>query len=200
VPNESNNTWAVALSEGTRFGASGSGTWQTNWTARPTWSSAGEGQGSAWTGPGSGIWHTEATPDAAQNNNRLTSISCPTSTFCMATAYEIYNGADFAYAERWNGSAWTIAGIEGNGGMQLNGVSCTSSTACAAVGSLTEAGGNVVTVAESWNGSTWTRQTTSDEPATRNELAGVACVSSMCRSVGQDVDTSGSWNFVQRQP
>jgi len=41
VPNTSNNTWAVMLSNGKEFGAPGSGTWLTEWTAKPTWAGVG---------------------------------------------------------------------------------------------------------------------------------------------------------------
>jgi hypothetical protein len=45
VPDTSNNTWAVALSTGSSFGASGTGTWLTGWTAQPTWVGVGDFNG-----------------------------------------------------------------------------------------------------------------------------------------------------------
>ena len=40
VPNPGNDTWGVALSDGTRLGASGTGTWLTGWSTTPQWSRA----------------------------------------------------------------------------------------------------------------------------------------------------------------
>ena len=51
VPNASNNTWAVALSTGASFGAPGTGTWLTGWTATPTWAAVGD-----FTGMGRTTW------------------------------------------------------------------------------------------------------------------------------------------------
>ena len=52
-------------------------------------------------------------------------------------------------AERWNGTAWAMQSIPNpNGSGQLNGVSCTSASACTAVGYY----GGYVTLAERWNG------------------------------------------------
>ncbi|MFZ2113597.1 MAG: VCBS repeat-containing protein, partial [Solirubrobacteraceae bacterium] len=200
IPNESNTSWTVELSDGTKFGAAGSGTWLSGWAAKPYWVDAGEGTNSQWTGTEAGRWATEPTPDATgAANNRLTGVSCTSSTFCFATAYEIYNGVSYGYGESWNGSEWKIqSGIEPNAGIQFAGVSCTSSTSCTAVGSLTETNGNIVTLAYNWNGSKWTRQTTPDEPATANQFAGVSCTATVCIAVGSDTNDKGVWNFAAR--
>jgi hypothetical protein len=145
-------------------------------------------------------WATESTPNATgAPNNRLTGVSCTSSTFCFATAYEIYNGISYAYGESWNGSTWTIqSGIEPNAGIQFAGVSCASATSCTAVGSLTETNGNVVTLAEYWNGTKWARQTTPNEPgATSNQLAGVSCAT-ICTAVGSYTNGSGVWTLAER--
>ena len=128
-------------------------------------------------------------------NNRLTAISCPSSAGCVATAYELYNGAPYAYGEIWENGAWTIHSVPSNAGMQLNGISCTSTTNCTAVGNLTESNGNVVTLAEHWNGTEWTHQTTPDEPGPTNELAAVSCVLT-CTAVGSDTNDIGTWGMV----
>jgi hypothetical protein len=145
-------------------------------------------------------WARQTTPNATgAPNNRLTGVSCTSSTFCFATAYEIYNGISYAYGESWNGSTWTIqSGIEPNAGIQFAGVSCASATSCTAVGSLTETNGNVVTLAEYWNGTKWARQTTPNEPgATSNQLAGVSCAT-ICTAVGSYTNGSGVWTLAER--
>ena len=192
IPNESNNSWTVELSNGSSFGSPGSGTWLSGWTAKPAWASAGEGTGGAWTPPAGG-WTSYAVPDAAgAANNRLTGVSCQSSTVCVATAYELYNGVTYAYGEIWENGVWTIHSVNGNGGMELNGISCTSSTTCTAVGSLAESNGNIVTVAERWNGTEWTRQTTPNEPGLNSDLASVSCIST-CTAVGSDTNDIGTW-------
>jgi hypothetical protein len=75
-----------------------------------------------------------ATPPTA--NNYLIGVSCTSSTFCAAVGTQ---------NEMWNGSAWSA--VPGTpAGIQNSGVSCSSPSACMAVGN----GGS-----ESWNGSTW---------------------------------------------
>lgn len=145
-------------------------------------------------------WSTETTPNASVPNNRLTAVSCTSSTFCFATAYEVFNGISYAYGESWNGSEWKIqSGIEPNNGIQFAGVSCTSSTSCTAVGSRTETNGNVVTIAYNWNGTKWTHETTPDEPGTNNRLTSVSCVST-CTAVGSYTNSAGVWNLAERSP
>ncbi|HTC59200.1 MAG TPA: VCBS repeat-containing protein, partial [Solirubrobacteraceae bacterium] len=199
IPNESNSSWTVELSDGTKFGAAGSGTWLSGWTAKPYWIDAGEGVNSQWTGEVGG-WATTPTPDATgAPNNRLTSVSCASSTFCFATAYEVYNGTSYAYGESWNGSEWKIqsSGLEPNAGIQFAGVSCTSSTSCTAVGGLTESSGNVVTVAYNWNGSKWTHQTTPNATgAPNNRLTSVSCTSStFCFATAYEVYNGTSYAY-----
>jgi hypothetical protein len=142
-------------------------------------------------------WSRQTTPNATgAPNNRLTSVSCTSSTFCLATAYEVYGGVSYAYGESWNGSEWKIQSPESNAGIQFAGVSCTSATLCTAVGSLTETGGNIVTLAYSWNGSKWSRQTSPDEPTTVNQFASVSCIATACTAVGSDTNDKGVWNFA----
>ncbi len=80
----------------------------------------------------------------------LTSVSCPTVTFCVA----VDNGVDgvtySGNAYTWNGTSWstpdTIGGANGQG-EALEAVSCTSSTFCMTV----ENGG----LSASYNGTSW---------------------------------------------
>lgn len=94
-------------------------------------------------------------------------------------------------AERWNGSAWAIQSTPGLTGGQsyanlLEGVSCTSATACTAVGY--SAGPVPVTLAMRWNGTSWTLQPTADPTDAQSsdrQLEGVSCLSATaCRAVG----------------
>ena len=79
-----------------------------------------------------------------------------------------------------------MAAPAGAQALALNGVSCTSASACAAVGSYFSMGNGPLTLAETWNGSAWRFQP-SPNPATegRNQLNTVSCTApSACTAVG----------------
>ncbi|MGH2881751.1 MAG: hypothetical protein ACRDPA_03445, partial [Solirubrobacteraceae bacterium] len=66
-----------------------------------------------------------------------------------------------AFAERWNGVKWTlqpVAEVKNAIFTQLVGVSCTSPTACTAVGQ--SSGKTWASLIERWNGSVWKVQPT----------------------------------------
>ena len=110
------------------------------------------------------------------NGGPLTSVSCPSSSFCMAV-----DGGGNALS--WNGSSWSApVYISPNGG-DLTSVSCPSSSFCMAV----DYGGNAL----SWNGSSWSAPVSIDPNRAPNS---VSCPSS---SFCMAVDWYGnalSWN------
>jgi hypothetical protein len=122
-------------------------------------------------------------------------------TVCTAVGY-FYNsssGVDPTSTLRWNGTSWSIqpfpnpAGATGSG---LVGVSCTSSTACTAVGAFYNSAGVPVTLAERWNGTSWSIQP-NPAPAGEKEsqLNSVSCPSTTnCATVGYS--TGLSLDFV----
>jgi hypothetical protein len=93
-----------------------------------------------------------------------------------------------AFAERWDGSKWTLltlAKVPGAKFTQLFGVSCTSATSCTAVGN-----DNVAeSLVERWNGHTWMVQPTPHPRASVYRftfLNGISCPSSnACIAVGE---------------
>ncbi len=89
------------------------------------------------------------------------SVSCPTSTMCMAVG-----GAG---AQVWNGATWRLNHIPAS---NLDAVSCSSNRACVAVG--TKKGGGIR--AARWNGTSWSDQAV-PEPAggTSFSVTGVSC-------------------------
>jgi hypothetical protein len=129
----------------------------------------------------------------------LFGVSCPAATFCVAVGnYQNRSGRHAILAEAWNGSSWSVLPAPSPAGARrsfLNGVSCTSATACTAVGSYQTRSGRHVTLAEHWNGTAWSRQPTPN-PATppRSALTAVSCTSaSACTAVGSSaVDNFGS--------
>jgi hypothetical protein len=92
--------------------------------------------------------------------------------------------------------AWSIMDSPndetGTGTNYLNGVSCTSSTQCVAVGSYVDAANQNQTLSETWTGSTWSivlpPNGTSDQ---NNILYGVSCTSSTnCVAVGYQEESN----------
>jgi hypothetical protein len=90
-------------------------------------------------------------------------------------------------AEVWDGTSWRGQAIptpKGSTDSSLFAVSCTSRSACTAVGHYNNTAGRVVAEAERWNGTTWRIQPI-PTPATTTELYGVSCSSAnACTAVG----------------
>jgi len=99
------------------------------------------------------------------------------------------NTASALLAERWDGTTWTVQSTptppstQGQGDF-FGGVSCSSPSACTAVGLIFTPA--PFTVAERWDGSSWTVQDTPNLPgATDVGLPAVSCpVLSVCTAVG----------------
>jgi hypothetical protein len=140
-----------------------------------------------WTG---GSWTTLVTPNPVEDRSELLGVSCTSATACTAVGVYLSGGTtNDTLAERWNGSAWTVQTTPnpvGSNGATLNAVSCSSATACTAVGSWVNSSSVTVTLAERWNGTTWSVQTASNPAgATSSQLLGVSCKSSTaCEAVG----------------
>jgi hypothetical protein len=138
-------------------------------------------------------WAIRATPRPARSMDpELTGVSCTSATAC--TAAGVYENSsnpafpDTTLAERWNGKSWKIQatlnpGPESN---NLYGTSCTSATACTAVGYQQLDSGRLVTLAERWNGRAWNVQATPNPGVTgTSTFSGVSCASATaCTAVG----------------
>ena len=87
-------------------------------------------------------------------------------------------------AETWNGSDWAIQTTpnpSGNDSPILQAVSCSSITACTAVGNYVS-NSALVALVERWDGSSWTIEST---PAGDDDLYAVSCSSeTTCTAVG----------------
>ena len=108
---------------------------------------------------------------------------------CMLTAFMTMTGATGALAA---GPLWRIqhsANATLPGG-QLESVSCSSASACTAVGNDRNPVGITVTLAERWNGTAWQRQHTPNPAEDTSgsidpNLAGVSCpAANFCEAVG----------------
>ena len=117
----------------------------------------------------------------------LNGVSCPSSSACSAVGLVADGPGYGTLAEGWNGSTWQLENSADPGGSEVTefqGVSCTSSTACTAVGYYSGSD-QLVTLVELWNGTTWTVQSTPNPGDRTADLAAVSCSApSACSAVG----------------
>jgi hypothetical protein len=96
-----------------------------------------------------------------------------------------------AYVQRWNGQRWTnlpTPNIANGRFSRLEGVSCTSTVRCVAVGYYLPPDGSALPLTEHWNGSTWTRTAAADTGSLGegNLLESVSCTTSAnCFAAGE---------------
>jgi hypothetical protein len=162
-------------------------------------------------------WAIETTPRAAAPiETMFYGVSCKSPTACTAVGTTFPKNLDaVVLAEGWNGKKWTAEPTPGSPGgspVEFGSVSCTSPTACTAVGDATPEGYSVI--AERWNGAKWAI-TPALAPSGEHypALYGVSCASSTaCTAVGQANNGAGTtqsllaetWNgktwTIQRTP
>jgi hypothetical protein len=135
-------------------------------------------------------WTIQPTPNpTGASTTTLLAVSCASARACTAVGYSTnaLTSVAASFVEVWNGYAWVIQSTPdpvGSPFTQLDGVSCTSATACIAVGySFTPLDATVDSLTEAWDGHAWTIQPTPNP--NRNILEGVSCTSPMlCTAVG----------------
>lgn len=150
-------------------------------------------------------WRVQSTPTPSGHYfPNLGGVACPSTTACIAIGwYHLDSGPDSSYgdfAERWNGSTWTLQSLASPTGSKssvLNGVSCSSTTACTAVGFYATTSGLTaphIPLAERWNGTKWSVQKIPMPSGSPNsDLSGVECSSATsCTAVGRYVSSSGT--------
>lgn len=128
---------------------------------------------------------------AAGSFYNLGNVSCTASDAC--TAVGAWRAPQSSYsntlAERWDGASWTVQPTPnpaGAAGGALFAVSCTSATACVAVGSENNSDGTTQPFALSWDGATWTLQLLPAPVGAGNiQLNAVSCVTATwCKAAG----------------
>jgi hypothetical protein len=157
-------------------------------------------------------WSVVSTPNpSGATENALNGVSCVSATTCVGVGDDKNSSRVFVpLGEAWNGTEWQLKSMpvpSGSVEVTLEGVSCSSSTACTAVGSYQTSTGPYKTLAERWNGSEWTIQST---PTPTGEsyfvgLDGVSCSSATsCIAVGfvevgvfKDTTLIESWNGTE---
>jgi hypothetical protein len=145
---------------------------------------SGLGRAEQWTGT---KWVTLAPPGPSNATEiGLDDVSCSGADSCTVVGFYGLGGDQLTLAESWNGSRWKIAQTPGGSQAAFRSVSCTSATACVAVGESATATSAQAAFAASWNGKTWVA-TGAVAPAGRvsPELDGVSCTSAKaCIAVG----------------
>jgi hypothetical protein len=142
----------------------------------------------AWNGKS---WSIQTTPNpAGASDSYLDYISCTSPTACIAVGY--YSTAAFAslaFSETWNGKSWSVAAtprISGASYTLFNGVSCTSSASCIAIGDTGKSVAKPRPLAERWNGKSWVVESTQvPKSSIGSTLYSVSCTqATACIAVG----------------
>ena len=121
---------------------------------------------------------------------RLSGVSCPTPTVCVAVGSSANGGRTLA--ERWNGARWTLQrtpGIGHVGYSALTAVSCATAASCMAVGTYND---GLFGIAEHWDGSRWTIRRLPVPPVPPGEEPLVLPASVSCTSVAACVTVGSS--------
>lgn len=118
----------------------------------------------------------------------FSSVSCWSPSACQAVgSFNPGTGYSEPFAEAWDGSSWTLRDMPTPASTlpaQMKSISCSSASACIAVGSRSDSSLKDFTLAESWDGSTWSIVTTPSPPGPEAAiLKSVSCATS-CMAVG----------------
>jgi hypothetical protein len=129
------------------------------------------------------FWSLEEPLNVSEaTRDELWGVSCTSASACIAVGRYHTATSHGVVAEKWNGTAWANqepVTPEGTESAELKSVSCTSATACIAVG-----GYGPKTLAEQWNGTGW-KSLTSPDPGSESHFDQVSCTSATaCMAVG----------------
>src|SRR5205085_8320541 len=109
-------------------------------------------------------------------------VSCTSASHCLAVGHSV--SSDFTrelpLVERWNGTHWTIQPAPDpvpGASFPLHGVSCTSATACTAVGEGS--------FSLHWDGTSWSTQTIPSLAGLSSTLSAIWCdAAGTCNAIG----------------
>jgi antitoxin (DNA-binding transcriptional repressor) of toxin-antitoxin stability system len=141
---------------------------------------------------------------AGASASSLSGVSCMGAYECEAVgSYVDSSGTRKTLAENASNTGhirymeWAVQSTPNPAGAKassLSGVSCSSGSACTAVGTYTNSSGTQLTLAERWNGSEWSIQSTPNPAGFKSaSLSGVSCpTSTSCTAVGTYTNSSGT--------
>ena len=130
-------------------------------------------------------------PSSAPAGNVFQDVSCVSATKCFL----IGTAGEQMLVERWNGTGWKrqhLPALSGNA--FLNGISCSSASACVAVGYIGNSDGSQQTLALVYNGTSWQRHLTAKSPIAY--FSDVSCTTAACVAVGTRATTQGQAPYV----
>jgi hypothetical protein len=146
-------------------------------------------------------WSIQPTPSTGYSDSSLTSVSCLSTTDCVAVGREGSGPTTpVAFAESWNGTSWTIQKTPAVTGQSfLESVSCGAVNFCLATGGVETSTGDTSLV-ERWNGTSWVLMHLTG--AKSEGFGQISCpsatsctaVGSVANSSGMQVATSAHWN------
>lgn len=94
---------------------------------------------------------------AGSMGGHFTAVSCAVSNFCIAAgAYVDSSGHSHPLIQRWDGTSWKVQAVpqpEGTESTSIDGISCTSASACIAAGSSDQGSYSL-----RWDGTSWAIQ------------------------------------------
>ena len=138
-------------------------------------------------------WTQATSPSPGQFPN-LRSVSCVSAEWCIAVGENYFQQNNDALVLLWNGSVWTqvsssVVATTSGDDVEINSVSCVSTSSCTAVGSYNLVPNNASAVHQtlslSWNGTIWSVADSPNIGNEDNELYSVSCVTaSSCVAVG----------------
>jgi PKD repeat protein len=150
-------------------------------------------------------WVIQPAPKpAAASQTWLSGVSCASQASCVAAGGAVEEPYNNTFAAHWDGSEWSVQETPHPGREDiLEDVSCSSSSACTAVGYYLPASTpDVVSLVQRWNGMSWTIQS-SPTPYGAGWLNSVSCASATsCTAAGTAYNSShfdhGSRSLIER--
>ncbi len=149
-------------------------------------------------------WTQATSPSPGQFPN-LRSVSCVSAEWCIAVGEYYFQQNNDALVLLWNGSVWTqvsssVVTTTSGDDVEINSVSCVSTSSCTAVGWYNLVPNNASAVHQtlvlSWDGTIWSVVESPNPGEFDNHLESVSCVTaSSCVAVGWNASTFVlSWN------
>gem|GEM_PF-2232693 len=147
------------------------------------------------------VWNIVTSPNSTNADNLLTGVSCFSETFCSAVGYSSSGSQRQTLIESWNGAAWSVVASPNAGNENFDDlftVSCSSATACTAVGYSIDSSLRQ-TLVESWDGASWSVVESPNAAGNQNSaLNNVACSSSApCTAVGEFDDGTNKQTLIE---
>ena len=120
----------------------------------------------------------------ADTGSYLSSVSCVSTSWCVAVGSTPSDSGNKPLVEAWDGSSWSVVESPNDGNSVLKSVSCTSASSCVAVGYIAASFVTEMLV-QVWDGVTWSTLPNPTSGATGSQLDGASCLSeSWCVGVG----------------